>query len=267
MSAGRAHDSLAVARRVARGAVLPVLIGLGWWALLAFHLADERIVASIGQVIKCGIRWVATGAIWIDAGSSLARNLVGFSLGALAGIAAGIALSFSALARRLVLPSINALKQVSIFAWVPLISVWFGLGEASRIFFIAFSVFFPVLFNTAEGIASVPSELLEVAQVFRFSRWQAVRRIVWPAALPSVFTGLYVGLVMSWMVTLGAEYMLTATHGVGYLLLDGRENFRMDQVILGVIVVGIIGFGVHAVADAAERRLLRWRGSSPMTEI
>jgi sulfonate transport system permease protein len=267
VSAASPQNSSPRARRLARGVVLPILVALGWWALLAFHWADERIVASIGQVIHCAIRWVATGAIWIDAGSSLARNLVGFSTGALAGIAAGIALSFSAFARSLVLPSINALKQVSIFAWVPLISVWFGLGEASRIFFIAFSVFFPVLFNTAEGIAGVPGELLEVARVFRFSRWQAVRRIVWPAALPSVFTGLYVGLVMSWMVTLGAEYMLTATHGVGYLLLDGRENFRMDQVILGVLVVGLIGFGVHAVADAAERRLLRWRGTSPTIEV
>jgi len=267
MSVEATHDPRHRARRLARGLVLPALIGLGWWSLFAFHLADERIVASIRQVIDCAIRWVVTGGIWIDAGSSLARNFAGFSLGALAGIAASIALSLSALARGLVLPSLNALKQVSIFAWVPLISVWFGLGETSRIFFIAFSVFFPVLFNTAEGIASVPAELLEVARVFRFSRWQTVRQIVWPAALPSVFTGLYVGLVMSWMVTLGAEYMLTATHGVGYLLLDGRENFRMDQVILGVLVVGLIGFGVHAIADASERRFLRWRGPSPMIEI
>jgi sulfonate transport system permease protein len=82
--------------------------------------------------------------------------------------------------------------------------------------------------------------------------------------LPSIFTGLYVGLIMSWMVTLGAEYMLTATHGVGYLLLDGRENFRMDQVILGVFVVGLIGFAMHAVADLAEKRLIGWRGSSAL---
>jgi len=250
------------ARRRIRGLVLPAIILFAWWLVVALGLADERIVASIGSVLRYLGESIATGDLWVDLGASVGRNLLGFGIGAGLGVATGVLLSLSPDLRGLTLPSVNALKQVSIFAWVPLISIWFGLGEGARVFVIAFSTWFPVLFNTITGVSGVPRELLEVAKVHRFNRLQTVTRVILPGALPSIFTGLYVGLVMSWMVTLGAEYMLTSTRGVGHMLLDGRENFRMDQVLVGVLVVGLVGFALHSIADALERRALGWRGPS-----
>lgn len=248
--------------RTARGFALPLFLLALWSLAFVLGWVDPRIVASPLAVWRYLVGAVGSGDLWVDLGASLGRNLASFAIGATTGIACGVLFSLSKTLRELLLPSINTLKQISIFAWVPLISIWFGLGEGARIFVIAFAVWFPVLFNTLHGIAGISPELLDLPRVYGFTRWQAVRRLILPAALPSIFTGLYVGLVMSWMVTLGAEYMLTSTRGLGHLLLDGRENFRMDQVIVGCLVVGLVGFGLHATADAIERRLLGWRGPS-----
>ena len=255
---------MTIPRKLPRGLALPLILLFAWQALCSFGIADARLVASPAAVWRYFTASVASGDLLVDLGASLGRNMLAYAIGAIAGVANGVLLSLSRLTRDLLLPSINALKQVSIFAWVPLISVWFGLGEGARLFVIAFSVWFPVLFNTLDGIAAIPRELRELPPVYGLTRWQTVRRLILPAALPSIFTGLYVGLVMAWMVTLGAEYMLTSTRGRGHLLLDGRENFRMDQVLVGAIVVGIVGYLIHAVADGIERRALAWRG--PVTE-
>lgn len=202
---------------------------------------------------------IASGDLWGDLGASVARDVVGFLLGALAGVASGLAFGLHPFLRALLMPSIDTLKQVSVFAWIPLVSIWFGLGEGARIFVIAFSMWFPVLFNTLEGVASVPAELIDVARVLAFGRAQTVRGVILPAALPSIFTGLYVGLIIAWMVTIGAEYMLTSTRGIGHLLLDGQDNFRMDQILAGCLVIGLVGYALHLLADSVERRLLGWR--------
>ncbi|WBO21357.1 ABC transporter permease [Sphingomonas abietis] len=256
---------MTIPRKLLRGLVLPAVLLVVWQAVCSLGIADARLVASPAAVWRYFAASAGSGDLLVDLGASLGRDLLGYAIGATVGVAGGVLLSLSRLTRDLLLPGINALKQVSIFAWVPLISIWFGLGEGARLFVIAFSVWFPVLFNTLEGIAAIPRELRELPAVYGLNLWQTVRRLILPAALPSIFTGLYVGLVMAWMVTLGAEYMLTSTRGLGHLLFDGRENFRMDQVLVGAIVVGIVGYLIHAIADAIERRALAWRGT--VTEI
>jgi sulfonate transport system permease protein len=100
----------------------------------------------------------------------------------------------------------------------------------------------------------VSPALLEVARVFRYSKWQTVAHVVLPAALPSVFTGIYLALIYSWLATLGAEYLLVAGSGIGNTLVDGSEQFRMDLVVFGVIVVGVTGWALNALARAVQRR-------------
>jgi sulfonate transport system permease protein len=119
-----------------------------------------------------------------------------------------------------------------------------------------------VVLNTFEGIRSVQREFIEVARVFAFSGRQLLTRVVLPAALPSIFTGVYLALIYAWLATLGAEYLLSSGIGIGNLLTDGREHLWMDQVILGVIVVGAVGFSLNLIAGLVEARLLRWRGTS-----
>jgi sulfonate transport system permease protein len=116
--------------------------------------------------------------------------------------------------------------------------------------------------NTFEGIRAVPADLLEVARVLRFNRTQVLWRVVLPSAAPSIFAGIHLGLIYAWLATLGAEYLLVSGKGIGNTMTDGRENFWMDLVIFGVIVVGLVGFTLNWIASRIESRLLAWRGRS-----
>jgi sulfonate transport system permease protein len=214
---------------------------------------------SPAAVWERALRYAASGELKAALGASLWRNLAGFAIGATGGLVFGAALGFSRLFERAVGPSFHTLKQISLFAWIPLISVWFGLGDMAKVAFLSLAAFFPVLLNTFEGIRSVPRELVEVARVFAFSRPQLVRRVVLRAALPSIFTGIYLGLLYAWLATLGAEYLLTSGVGLGNLLTDGREHFWMDQVLLGVVLVALVGFVLNGLAARFEARALRWR--------
>jgi sulfonate transport system permease protein len=158
---------------------------------------------------------------------------------------------------RLIGPSFNAFKQVSLFAWIPLISVWFGLGDVAKVVFLSLAALVPVVAHTSDGIRAVSPALLDVARMFRYSKLQTVRYVVLPAALPSIFTGIYLALIYSWLATLGAEYLLVAGSGIGNTLVDGSEQFRMDLVVFGVIVIGITGWALNALARAIQQRWFR----------
>lgn len=248
--------------RAARGWVLPLALLSLWWAACRFGWSESPLLVPPQQVWLSASKLSESGVLWQALAASLTRNLIGFAIGSVAGLLLGTALGLSRLLENLIGPTFHTLKQISLFAWIPLISLWFGLGEGAKIAFLALAAFFPVVLNTFEGIRSVPRELLEVARVFAFSRWQLLRQVIFPAAAASIFTGVYLALIYAWLGTLGAEYLLSAGWGIGNLLTDGREHFQMDQVILGVIVVGLVGFGLNWIASLVEQRLLGWRGQS-----
>jgi sulfonate transport system permease protein len=245
-----------------RGLTLPVLLLLTWWAAYRFEWTDSQLFVPIEKVWDTAVKLTENGYLWGSLKASLGRFAAGFVIGTFAGLIVGTALGLSRLFENLVGPTLHTVKQVSLLAWIPLISVWFGLGDPAKVAFLSLAAFFPVMLNTFEGIRSVPRELVEVARVFAFSRTQLLTRVVLRAALPSIFTGVYLGLLYAWLATLGAEYLLASGMGIGNLLTDGREHFWMDQVLLGVVVVGLVGFILNVVAGRIEARSLKWRGNS-----
>jgi sulfonate transport system permease protein len=254
----RLHERLGDSR-FWRGLIVPLALLLIWDLVTRFHLVHPRLLVRPILVVKSFLTELRQGDIGTQLLASLRRDLLGFAFGAVGGLLVGSALGVSRLTDRLFGSTFHAAKQVAIFAWLPLISVWFGTEEPAKIVFIALSAFYPVVVNTYEGVRSAGRDHLEVADVFRFSRWQAFRRVVLPGALPSIFAGLHLGLIYSWLGTLGAEYLLAAGPGIGYLMIDGREQFAMDKVMLGVAIAGLVGFSLNALAARAESRLLRWR--------
>jgi sulfonate transport system permease protein len=241
-----------------RGWIVPLALVVVWDALTRFKLVNTLLLAKPASVLLVLVEQLRSGELFPALLASLQRDLIGFVIGALFGIAVGSAMGLSRLADRLVGPTFHAAKQVAIFAWIPLISVWFT-GEPAKIVFIALSAFYPVVVNTFEGIRSVGREHVEVARVFRFSYVQIFRKVVLPGALPSIFAGLHLGLVYSWLGTLGAEYLLAPGLGIGNLMIDGREQFKMDKVLLGVIIAGLVGYALNALSTRLEARLTRWR--------
>lgn len=238
-----------------RGVVLPCVLLLAWEIASRCGLIDPHILPPLEAVA----RGAANPGLPGDVAASLLRDMAGFAIGSTAGVLFGGMLGLSRIAAKLLLPSFDFLKQIAIFAWIPLIAMWFGVGETAKIVFIALAAFTPVVVNTIDGVRGAPRPLLEVGAVLTFGRWQRIRRIIVPAAMPAIMTGLQLALIYAWLATIGAEYFMTAGPGIGGLIVDGRERFEMSEVMLGVVLLGSIGFLFARIAAVVEARLLRWR--------
>ncbi|HSV82714.1 MAG TPA: ABC transporter permease [Ramlibacter sp.] len=241
-----------------RGFVLPAVAMALWWLLSSLDLVNSALLVSPAKVFDTAVEQVTSGRLWRALSASLAREATGFLIGTTSGLVLGALLGLWPLFHRVVGPSFNTFKQISLFAWIPLISVWFGLGDVAKVVFLSLAALVPVVVNTCDGIRTTPVGLLEVARVYGFTRWQTVTQVVLPAALPAIFTGVYLALIYSWLATIGAEYLLVAGKGVGNTLIEGSEHFKMDLVIFGMVVIGTIGWLMNASARVLERRLARW---------
>ena len=243
-----------------RGLVLPLAAIALWWLVAHLEVVNSALLVSPARVLATAWEQVATGRLWRALAASLAREATGFVIGTAGGLLLGALLGLSPLFNRLVGPSFNTFKQISLFAWIPLISVWFGLGDVAKVVFLSLAALVPVVVNTCDGIRTTPPALLEVARVYGFTRWQTVWQVVLPAALPAIFTGVYLALIYSWLATIGAEYLLVSGRGIGNTLIEGSEHFRMDLVLFGMVVIGLVGWSMNASARVLERRLARWLG-------
>jgi sulfonate transport system permease protein len=246
-----------------RGLVLPVAAIAVWWLAARLGIVNSALLVSPAKVLHTAGDLIFTGRLWYALGASLAREATGFAIGATAGLVLGALLGLSPLFDRIAGPSFNTFKQVSLFAWIPLISVWFGLGDVAKVVFLSLAALVPVVVNTCAGIRATPRPLLEVARVYGYTRRQTLLHVVLPAAVPSLFTGIYLALIYSWLATIGAEYLLVAGRGVGNLLIEGSEHFQMDLVIFGMVVLGMVGWLMNASARAIERRLRRFGAPTP----
>jgi sulfonate transport system permease protein len=220
---------------------------------------QSRILPPVEKVALTAVNQVMHEGLLHHLAASLMRDVAGFVIGTIIGATIGMILGLSRLADKLVMPSFNGLRQIAILAWIPLISIWFGVGEAAKIVFIMAAAVIPMVLNTYEGMHSASSQLIEVAHTLQFSRRQLVTKLYLPAAMPSILTGMHLALIYSWVASVGAEYFMTIGPGIGGLIIAGRERFQMDLVILGILILGLVGFLINRCASAIEVRLLHWR--------
>jgi sulfonate transport system permease protein len=242
-----------------RGAVLPILLLAAWELTSHSGTVDPRILPPLELVAQTAFDQVVHEGLLRNLAASLLRDIAGFTLGSLFGIVIGTTLGLSRIVDRIFMPSFNGLRQIAILAWIPLISIWFGVGEAAKIVFIMAAAFIPVVLNTHEGMRSASTQLIEVARTLTFTRWQLVARLYLPSALPSIATGVHLALIYAWVASIGSEYFMTIGPGIGGLIIAGRERFQMDLVMLGILILGLVGFLINRGASAIEKRLLRWQ--------
>lgn len=256
-----ATATTAPTRRAIRGVAIPLLLLAAWEAASRGGLVDPRILPPLESVAATFWGELRSGDLPANLAASLRRDLLGFAIGASAGLAFGVALGLSRVADRLLTPSFDGLKQIATFAWIPLISMWFGIGETSKVVFIAVAAFSPMVVNACEGVRGASRQLLEVGTVLRLSRRQRLARIFLPSALPSILTGVQLSLIYAWLATVGAEYFMTVGPGIGGLVVEGRERFDMGLVMLGVLVLGLVGYAMSRAAGALGDRLAPWRAA------
>jgi sulfonate transport system permease protein len=248
-------------RRSLRGAALPVGLLILWELFSHSGLVNPQFLPPLEKVAATAFRETVSGELPLDLLVSLRRDLTGFAIGTVLGGTIGILLGLSSIADRVFTTWFNGLKQIALLAWIPLISIWFGFDEAAKIVFISLAASIPVILNIVEGIRGTSRKDIEVGEIFKFSNWQFIRLIYLPAALPSILTGIHLALIYSWLATIGAEYFMAIGSGIGGLIIAGRERFEMDMVLLGIIVLGLVGFVIDRLATSIERRLIPWRSA------
>ncbi len=232
-------------------AALEIAVRAGW-------LAENQMPAPSSVALTL---WqLAHGELWQHIGASLARVAGGFAIGSFAALVIGTWVGLSRRAEAYLEPSFQALRAIPSLAWVPLLLLWLGIDETPKVVLIALGAFFPVYLALVAGVRGVDRKWVELGRLYHLSSFALARRILLPAALPSLFTGLRGALSLSWMFLVAAE-LIAATRGLGYLLSDGRETSRPDIVIAAILVLAVLGKLSDGLLKAVERRALAWRDS------
>ncbi|WP_433704684.1 ABC transporter permease [Paraburkholderia sacchari] len=246
-------------RRYALGALLPVLLFVGWSVAARAHWADPSLLPAPAAVFLSALDDLRSGALPVPLLRTLARAGEGLAVGASAGLGVGIALGSVLQVRRAFGPTLTALRQVAIFAWIPLLTAWAGIGDLSKVIFVALAAFFPVMLATSRAVEAVPPALLEVSRTLRLSAWQRLRWLVMPAILPGVFAGLRLALVYAWLGAIGAEYLMPSGVGLGTYMINAQQLFQMDRLLSAAVAIGALGALFGWIGSRAEASATRWR--------
>nr|WP_276583537.1 ABC transporter permease [Pseudomonas sp. RIT-PI-S] len=239
--------------------VLPVALLALWQSSAAQGWVNPQLLPAPLAVARSVLAGFADASLPLAVGISLTRTLGGLIIGASLGLFCGLVLGLWRPAERVLAPTFSALRQIAIFAWVPLITAWCGLGEPAKWAFVALATFFPMLVAAQRGVAQLPAQLLEAAQVLRLSRRQRLLRLVLPGCAPYLFAGLRVALIYAWLGTIGAEYFMPSNGGIGSLMIGAQQLMRMDQILGAMLLVGLTGALLNTLGQFFERRATRWR--------
>jgi sulfonate transport system permease protein len=243
--------------RVGLGLLLPLAIAVGWEVIVDLKLVSGRLVPPPSIIYNTFVELARTGELQRHVLVTMQRVAIGFFFGVAAGTLIGAIAGYSGLTRRLLDPSIQALRAIPSLAWVPLFVLWFGIFEGSKITLIAVGVFFPVYLGVMQAILSVDRKLVEVGRVFRLSPTAMVRRILLPAVLPQYVVSLRQGLGLGWMFVVAAE-LLGASEGLGYLLVDGQQLGKPAQIVAAIVAFAIVGKISDWLIVIVSAPFLRW---------
>ena len=239
--------------------LLPLLLLALWQVATQRGWVDPNILVSPWAVLQTTGAGVLDGSLSGALGKSLGRTLSGLLLGGGLGFAMGLWLGLSRRSERVLGPTLAALRQIAIFAWVPLLTAWFGLGELAKSVFIALAAFFPLFIATQRSVLNLSPQLREAAQVLRLNLLQRLRRLVLPGAAAGIFAGLRLSLIYAWLGTIGAEYFMPSNGGIGSLMIGAQQLLRMDVIMSGMLLVGLTGATLNFIGQRIETRATRWR--------
>ncbi len=246
----------------------PMMRGLGlvgllvlWELLTRTGWVPPLFLPSPSGVVTAGLEMLRSGELLTHLATSLARILAGFGLGALGGVAVGLTVGVFSLAEAVGTPLIAATFPIPKIALLPLLILWLGIGEASKVAVITLGVFFPMAINTYAGVRNADPLLLRAAVSFGAGRWSLIRKVMLPAALPMIFAGLKLGAGTSLLLLVAAE-MIAANSGIGYLVLHAQNLMETTKLMVGIVLLSLLGLASHWLLTRLERAVIPWRADA-----
>jgi sulfonate transport system permease protein len=241
------------------GGLVPLTIFLLiWWAACDRGLFPPELLVPPQQVTATFLELIDSGELHDHLRASLHRLVVGVTIGAASGLAFGVAMALSRRIEIYTAPLFHVVRQVPSIALIPVLILLFGIGETFKILIVIKAAFFPVALAGYTAVLGLPKSYFEVARVYRLRPLVLFRKIILPATIPPVVTGIRIALGRSWGTLVAAE-LLAAEAGIGQMMELGRQMFRIDVVMVGVVVAGAIGFGLDRGLKLIEARLVRWQ--------
>jgi sulfonate transport system permease protein len=231
--------------------------------LIAWELAarngglSSRVLPEPLAVLKAAWTLIESGDMWANVKVSAWRALTGFAVGGGIGFVLGLATGLFKPAEIALDSTIQMIRNIPALAMIPLVILWFGIGEEAKLFLVALGVFFPVYVNTFHGIRSVDANLVEMARSYGLSGFALYREVILPGALPSILVGVRFALGLMWVMLIVAE-TISAQSGIGYMTMNAREFLQTDVVVVGILLYALLGKLADMLAKAIERVTLRW---------
>ena len=240
--------------------LVPALILVIWQALAMAGVITVRILPAPLSVGEAGITLLEEGKLVPDVLISAQRAAIGFVIGGTVGFALGLLNGFFPLSGRLLDSSVQMARNIPHLALIPLVILWFGIGDTARIFLVAIGVAFPIYINTYHGVRNVDSGLIEMSRTYGLTTWQLFRQVILPGALPSILVGVRYALGIMWLTLIVAE-TIAASSGIGYVTMNAREFLQTDVLVLGILLCALLGKMADVAARLLERQLLAWHPS------
>lgn len=243
---------------IPKGTWVPLGLLAAWTLAAGSGLATSPLFVSPFEVLRVPFADPDGREVWASLGASILRIAGGGVVGTLLGLILGALCGLSRSASVGVSPTIHTVRQIAVFAWIPLFTAWFGNGETTKLVFTALSTFFPVFLATERGMRSTPKALEEVARTFDLPFGKRLFRLHLPAALPTIQVGFRIAVLSAWIGTIGAEYAIGNGRGLGSFIASARDQFRMDIVLVGVFVLAAGGVALNHACERLFAFLFPW---------
>ncbi len=239
------------------GMIIPILVLISWYIFSNNGVIKSSILPTPGSVVDAFVESVKNGELQKNIIISSQRAFIGLLIGGGIGFFLGLATGLSKIAKLFLNDSIQMIRNIPILALLPLIILWFGIGEEAKVVMVALAVFFPMYLNTYNGIISIDYGLIEMGKIYGLKGFSLFKHIIFPGALQSILVGLRHSLGIMWLILIAAETLASDT-GIGYMAMTARELLQMDVVVLSIIIYAILGKLSDFVANVIERIVLRW---------
>jgi sulfonate transport system permease protein len=233
--------------------LVPAGLLVVWQVLSQLGVISTRILPAPTQIVDAAVQLTLSGELIRNVGISLYRALAGFLIGGSIGLILGVLNGLSRPAERLLDSSIQMIRNIPHLALIPLVILWFGIGDPARVFLVSLGVFFPIYINTFAGIRAIDPNLLEMGRVYGLSRKPLFWQVVLPGALPNILVGLRYALGLMWLTLIVAE-TIAANSGIGYMAMNAREFMQTDVVVMSILLYALLG----KLADSIVRLLEGW---------